>query len=101
MRADEEQWQRLMEDKEQLEAELNLLKIQEVRLTIPPVSTCALTICHRFTNGLLSSPLDVAPARTPAQGRNKPQGRPGKVFELDQDSRGKGEKDGGWEWQAS
>ncbi|KAJ9119954.1 hypothetical protein QFC24_005437 [Naganishia onofrii] len=29
MRADEEQWQRLMEDKEQLEAELNLLKIQE------------------------------------------------------------------------
>lgn len=35
MRADEEQWQRLMEDKEQLEAELNLLKIQEVRLIIP------------------------------------------------------------------
>ncbi|KAJ9098936.1 hypothetical protein QFC19_006160 [Naganishia cerealis] len=29
MRADEEQWQRLMEDKEQLEAELNLLKCQE------------------------------------------------------------------------
>jgi hypothetical protein len=31
MRADEEQWQRLMEDKEQLDAELRLLKCQEVR----------------------------------------------------------------------
>lgn len=30
MRADEEQWQRLLEDKEQLEAELRLLKCQEV-----------------------------------------------------------------------
>lgn len=31
MRADEEQWQRLLEDKEQLDAELRLLKCQEVR----------------------------------------------------------------------
>jgi hypothetical protein len=61
MRADEEQWQRLMEDKEQLEAELNLLKIQEVRLTIPHVSTCALTICHRFTNASIV----ISPRRSP------------------------------------
>lgn len=85
MRADEEQWQKLMEDKEQLDAELRLLKCQEVRFTISVFQADVDSVC-------------IASTRTLKKGRNQSQGRSGKVPKLDQDTRGEIKKDGGWQW---
>lgn len=85
MRADEEQWQKLMEDKEQLDAELRLLKCQEVRFTTSVFQADVDAVC-------------IASTRTLEKGRNQSQGRSGKVPKLDQDTRGEIKKDGGWQW---
>jgi hypothetical protein len=87
MRADEEQWQRLLEDKEQLDAELRLLKCQEVSLD------CA--YCMGIADAW------IAAAGTPEKGGDEPEGRSGKVPQLDKDPRGKVQEDGGRERQVA